>query len=278
MEQLPNIGNNMKASLERSKTILHRALILRVDTDIEDKDIEEVLTEQGITTSAVSRLRTKEQKATNKVVITLNDEESKKKVLRDGVYLGFSHHRCEPFREKGEGSKIQQCYKCQKWRPGHSAANCENQVKCLWCAGDHAHGICKSFKTKDKGKAKCANCGQDHPAWLSTCVTNASVARVSEDPRVRRVVPSAPSASPEMVTKASLEAIIASVKETVARVVAEVASYVFMKIFNLILGLGNGITSEPQSNSVHKICAKTVELTNASFLTGKPVEGGKIRE
>jgi hypothetical protein len=85
----PNIGSNMKTSLEKSKTILRRLLILRVDMDIEDQDIEEVLTEQGITTSAVSRLKTKEQKATNKVV-----------VLKDGVYLGFSHHKCE-------GNKIQ---------------------------------------------------------------------------------------------------------------------------------------------------------------------------
>jgi hypothetical protein len=93
---------------------------------------------------------------------------------------------------------------------------------------------------------------------------------VSEDPRVRRIVPSA---SPEMVTKASLESIIASVKETVARVDAGVASYILMKIFNIKIKLGQGIISEPQVTSVPKIRTK---MTNASFLTGKPVEGGKF--
>jgi hypothetical protein len=63
----------------------------------------------------------------------------------------------------------------------------------------------------------------------------------------------------------------------VARIVDGVASYIFMKIFDTMIKLGQGITSEPQVTSLYKICAKTMELTNASFSTGEPVEGKNSR-
>lgn len=57
-----------------------------------------------------------------------------------------------------------QCFNCQEF--GHAAYNCGKDSKCVKCGGPHESKKCSKSKEEP---AKCANCGQNHPANYRGC-------------------------------------------------------------------------------------------------------------
>jgi Associated with zinc fingers len=77
-----------------------------------------------------------------------------KKIAYFKVKIEEPHHRDD----------IPQCHRCQAY--GHTRSYCEHAPKCVKCAGNHLSAECT--KTRDI-PAKCANCGESHPASYRGC-------------------------------------------------------------------------------------------------------------
>ena len=90
-----------------------------------------------------------------KVKIGLEDEGTMKRVLKDGVFLGYTKHKCDPYFDRNRAGNtdqsINQCYNCQKWDPKHTRTNCPGVRACLWCAVDHFHKDCPLFQARRAG-------------------------------------------------------------------------------------------------------------------------------
>lgn len=84
------------------------------------------------------------------------------KILAHQVrYLSHTKIKWEKYYNK---KRITQCHRCQEW--GHATTNCHVTPKCLKCAEEHLTRECKKPATTP---AKCANCGNDHPANATIC-------------------------------------------------------------------------------------------------------------
>ena len=71
---------------------------------------------------------------TSLVKVMVADAPALKKMLANGIRIGYRAYRTELER------KVLQCFKCQGI--GHSAFHCPKAQACLKCAGDHTHKEC----------------------------------------------------------------------------------------------------------------------------------------
>ena len=168
-----------------------------------------------------------------KVIICLENEETQKQVLRDGVYLGYQHHRCVVAHDRQRedpGNSISQCFKCQKWNPDHTSAQCKGKRACLWCGADHFHKECPHFKGKDRGNAKCANCNEAHPSWSKNCAAFVAASKAVPKITASKIVSSASVSRAEMeieIAKAMTklwESLAAVMSMTVSRTLLDLES------------------------------------------------------
>ena len=169
-----SLGENVAASLPRNQTVEFKAVVTKVSPEIDDDTLKTEIEERNnLKVTKVTRLFNKEkQTKIFKAIICLENEEAQQRVLKEGVYLGFTHHQCVKAFEKHQdnsGSAISQCFKCQKWNPDHNTAQCKGQRACLWCGADHFHKECPHFQSKNRESAKCANCKEAHPSWSKNC-------------------------------------------------------------------------------------------------------------
>ncbi|WP_373424457.1 hypothetical protein [Pantoea sp. Taur] len=74
-------------------------------------------------------------------------------------------YSCVRFEEPRQKAIIVQCTRCQNL--GHTKAYCHHQARCVKCAGPHLSESCQ--KTRET-PAKCALCGDDHPANYRGCL------------------------------------------------------------------------------------------------------------
>lgn len=84
-----------------------------------------------------------------------------KKLITDGVIMGYSHFKAEPIIQRSEP---QQCRRCQQWS-NHDARTCKGPRICLRCSGRHGVDAC----TTERKKPTCANCGGNHAAVYKGC-------------------------------------------------------------------------------------------------------------
>ena len=78
---------------------------------------------------------------------------------------------------------LTQCHQCQNF--GHATSNCSRAPRCVKCEGAHLTQDC----TKDaEAKAKCCNCGGDHPANYKKCTTYTTKLEqiAKRNPRIHR--------------------------------------------------------------------------------------------
>ena len=170
-----SLGNDISASISKNKQVEYQAVVLGVDPDLDDQTLKEELEERNsLKLTSVSRLFHKNPRTkTWKIMITLENEDTQKQVLRHGVHIGYKHHNTAECHEKNKGNRgisISQCYNCQEWDPGHRRMQCDKKRACVWCSEDHFHKECPHFQKKDRTHAKCANCKEAHPAWSHECV------------------------------------------------------------------------------------------------------------
>ena len=225
--QHTQLGESVKASPDRSKIIEHKAVITGVDPNLPDNILKEELEDRNnLKLTSISRFFHKETKTKIwKVGVVLENEETLKRVLRDGVLLGYTKHKCIlPFGKSNTvnaGSTeqtISQCFKCQKWDPKHTNFNCQGVRACLWCAADHFHKECPLFQAREKTGAKCANCQGAHPAWSKSCPSYTEASHRPAGVTAARVV------SSSSVSKVDLDTAMAELWERLADVTAKVVT------------------------------------------------------
>ena len=92
-----------------------------------------------------------------------------------------------------KSQNIVQCQRCQAY--GHSKTYCTKPYQCVQCGGQHDSKDC----TKPRhSPAKCALCGDDHPANYKGCTVYRNlVATRSNHPWVNNPFPPAPSHPPQ---------------------------------------------------------------------------------
>ena len=183
-----SLGSNLEASLDKSKTVEYKAVVTGVDPSLDDDVLKEEMEKRNnLTLTSIARFLHKATKAkTWKVIICLENEETQKRVLKEGIFLGFTHHKCEEARAKQRHDRADnptsQCYRCQKWNPDHTSKDCKAKQACLWCGSEHFHKECPHFQNRDMNNAKCANCNEAHPAWSKSC--SAYIVASQSQPRI----------------------------------------------------------------------------------------------
>ena len=137
-------------------------VVCGIHPDIKESQLQQELGDMGYEIKTAKRFISKAtNKPTWKVKVTLVHENEKEKMLKEGVFIGYTRHRVEPYHELPQ---VTQCFKCQGF--GHVFSNCpETQPKCLRCGGNHNHKQC----TKEKEDKRCVNCGGDHVALYKGC-------------------------------------------------------------------------------------------------------------
>ena len=176
-------------------------------------------------TAVVSLLNKVNRTKTYKVIVCLDSEDTQRRVLKDGIFLGFQHHKCVEALEKGRGdtgNSINQCYKCQKWDPDHTSGQCKARRACVWCGDDHFHRECSHFQSKSRENAKCANCNEAHPAWSKSCAAFIAASKNSSQASAAKVVSSATVGRADL--QAEIKMAMAALWGSLARVISTVVS------------------------------------------------------
>ncbi|RNA31488.1 Nucleic-acid-binding from transposon X, partial [Brachionus plicatilis] len=83
-------------------------------------------------------------------------------ILTEGIRIGYSIHRCEPWIYS---DKPLQCFRCLKFN--HHTRDCKENQICLICAGLHKYIECPN-KT-NKQSQKCTNCNENHTSVSKSC-------------------------------------------------------------------------------------------------------------
>ena len=160
------LGKEVKARVPKSQQITHQVVIKNVDVEVTQEEMEEILERQSLPFKAVKRIHSRERGAPTRMFrLILKDEETKKKLLRDGINLDQMHYKCIQALEDAKSyPKIVQCFKCQQLGD-HLAGVCPNTQKCVLCSGSHRKAEC----TATKDSFHCANCSGKHAAWSPEC-------------------------------------------------------------------------------------------------------------
>ena len=223
-----SLGSNIKASTDKGKKVEYKAVITGVDPTVDDDELKLEIEDRNNlkVTDLVRFLNKGTQTKTWRVLICLENEETQKRVLRNGIFLGLELRRCEPAYEKSRDGSAEncpsQCFRCQKWNPNHSSGQCSEKRACLWCAEEHPHKDCPHFQSRDKGKAKCANCNEAHPAWTKTCRAFLSASQSLAKPSTAKIVGSASVSRTDL--DARVEMAMGAIWEPLVMIIATVVS------------------------------------------------------
>ena len=218
------LGDSVEASPARAKIIKHIAIIKGVDPNLDDNTLKEELESMNnLSLTSIERCIHRESGTkTWKVKLGLENEETLKRVLKGGLLLGFTKHKCIPVFDRRNSEQaeqpISQCFKCQKWDPKHTNSNCQGVRACLWCAADHFHKECPLFQARNKENAKCVNCKGAHPAWSKSCPSYTEASQCSTKVTAARVV------SSSSISKADLDTAMGELWKSLAGVIATVAA------------------------------------------------------
>src|SRR5579859_1671524 len=150
--------------------VIHGVLVDEIDPfqDNMEEHTRDIETQNEKLNLKIARLRT--LKAPSKLnpharytsfVIQTHHPEAADKCLKSGV-----HYNCRLYPAEKHTPQLQltQCFKCQKW--GHRASQCRGKETCGKCSDKHATNSCAR---DEKSEAKCANCGDNNPAWHRDC-------------------------------------------------------------------------------------------------------------
>ena len=150
------------AHIPKPRTTTGCFVVTGVPLDLTTPAIHEELTARNGISSITNSFRITSQK-TNKPTTLIRvfcSTDHAAQAVKQGVKIGFIHHRCEEANRKPE---VSQCFKCQKF--GHISRECQEDTRCVRCSEGHPLKECR----KQKDEAKCINCGQNHPALYKGC-------------------------------------------------------------------------------------------------------------
>ena len=253
------LGEKVTAHLPKSQSITHQVVIKRVDKEVTMEEIEEILERQELSFKGVRRIQSRARgEPTEMVRLFLTNEEDKKRLLKQGIYLDQMHFKCEQAKEDMSNfPKVLQCYKCQKVGD-HISAKCENDTKCVLCSGQHRKSEC----TASKAEYKCANCGENHPSWSPDCKYIVEARKGKERPTMAQVASA--TVTPTHLT-ATVDSIVDAIMESIALVVSEVVSRCLCELSLDIIG--NKLNKKDLPSKVEKVAINATNATNASRKT-----------
>ena len=204
----------MKARVPKTQQVTHQVIIKNVDTEVTQEEMDEILTRQQLEYKSVKRIHSRQRgQPTLMFRLILKDEDTKKRLLRDGINLDMMHYRCiQAIEDTKSHPKVMQCFKCQKLGD-HLSGSCTNEQKCVLCSGPHRKADC----TVTKENFKCANCKGNHAAWSQECPWLRKAVDAKKTPTVAQVASAT-------VTPSLLQQILQQVKESVVMLVTEVVS------------------------------------------------------
>ena len=208
------LGNNVKARVPKTQQVTHQVVIRNVDIEVTQEEIDEILTRQELAYKSVKRIHSRQRNVPTRMFrLILKDEETKKKLLRDGINLDQMHYKCIPAIEDTKTfPKIMQCYKCQQIGD-HLSGSCKNDQKCVLCSGPHRKAEC----TAAKDSFKCANCQGCHAAWSQECPWLQKAVEAKKTPTLAQVASAT-------VTPTLLQQILQELKESIVMLITEVVS------------------------------------------------------
>ena len=159
------LGKDVTARLPKSQVVTYQVIIKGLDASVTEDEVKEMLNRQELDFISVKRIWSRARDcATEMMRLVLKDEQTKKQLLKNGLYLDQMRFKCIAAREDEERKLVFQCFKCQALND-HKTWECKNEQKCVLCAGPHMKSEC----TKAKEEAKCCNCDGNHGAWSREC-------------------------------------------------------------------------------------------------------------
>jgi hypothetical protein len=248
------LGDAVKARLPKSQTVTHQVVIKGVDIEVTMEEIEEVLKLQKLPYKAVKRIPSRErEKPTEMVRLILTQEDEKKRLLKQGIYLDQVHFKCVPAKEDTQNfPKVLQCFNCQKIGD-HLASECKNELKCVLCSGPHRKADCKA----EKAEYKCANCNQNHASWSAECKLIQTARKAKEKPSMAQI---ALATVTPVLLSATIETIVDSIKESIALIVSEVVSRCLCEL--TIDFVGGKLSKNNLPMKVDKVAKDSASATN----------------
>jgi len=169
-------------TLEKSK--FFKVVIKGLPTSITDTQVKDELKAQGYEATYTAQLKDRNKKPMPIYQATFKKEERNKEIFKLST-LCYCKVRVESYRKPKE---IVQCHRCQRFN--HTTNNCKAMPKCVKCAGDHLTKECK--KPRDT-PAKCANCGENHPANYRGCRFHTIIKeRTTTRPPVQQILQTKP--------------------------------------------------------------------------------------
>lgn len=140
-----------------------KIVVLRgIDASVIPSEIIDDLEKQGYKPTQVINMKTRAMTPSNCFQVYFSRTTDIKLLMQTVRYICSYKVIWDHFVKRQRGT---QCHRCQ--RHGHAARNCQMNYRCVKCLDKHLPGECKK---KDKvEKAKCVNCGEDHPANYKNC-------------------------------------------------------------------------------------------------------------
>ena len=208
------LGSNVKARVPKGQQVTHQVIIKNVDVEVTQDEMDEILSRQNLPFKSAKRIHSRQLDAPTKMIrLVLKDEDTKKKLLRDGINLDQMHYKCVPALEDSKTfPKVLQCFKCQQIGD-HHASSCTNEQKCVLCSGPHRKSECKAKKES----FKCANCDGTHASWSHECPRMQEAIKMKKTPTMAQVASAT-------VTPAHLQQVIQEIKESIVLLITEVVS------------------------------------------------------
>lgn len=168
ISKLLNNENVEWHSFENKQTRPIRVVARNLHPTYDTEEIKSDLLKQGLKAIDVHN-KIKKSKINEKTIIiplplfvlTFENTEDINKIF-DITYICHTKVIIEPLRRN---TSLPQCKKCQRY--GHTQKFCQRKPVCVKCAGDHLTVNCDLPKDN---KAKCFNCGGDHPANYRGCM------------------------------------------------------------------------------------------------------------
>ena len=160
-QAFPNAKMNARNTLPNPKTKPSFVIVNVRHSITEDEVKEELLTNNAINATKVSRITSRATGQPTKLTRLITESNNQVNAAqKHGVKIGWQLYRCESSREPPH---VMQCFKCQNF--GHSARDFTNAIRCLRCSQDHSVKKC----TVAKDNAKCSNCGGAHATVYRSC-------------------------------------------------------------------------------------------------------------
>ena len=208
------LGDGVKARVPKSQQVTHQVVIKNVDIEVTQEEMDEILTRQNLPYKAVKRIHSRQRDApTTLFRLILKDEETKKRLLKEGINLDQMHYKCIPALEDTRSyPKVNQCFKCQQIGD-HQTSECKNDQKCVLCSGPHRKSEC----TATKDEHKCANCSLGHASWSRECRHIQKALNNQKTPTFAQIASAT-------VTPDLLQQILQEVKESIVMLITEVVA------------------------------------------------------